>query len=99
MPIYVYEIVQPDGSAGESFEVDQPMTAAPLTAHPETGEPVRRVYLPPGLAIRYSDGAAKQRLTNENLAAKGFTKYERDKVTGQYHRVAGKEGPSVIQRP
>ena len=44
MPLYVYEIVLPDGSGGEQFEVIQRMSADPLTKHPETGEPVRRVF-------------------------------------------------------
>ena len=39
MPIYVYEVVLPDGSGGEQFEVIQPMSEAALTKHPETGSP------------------------------------------------------------
>ena len=39
MPLYVYEVVLPDGTAGETFEVLQGMSEPPLTAHPETGEP------------------------------------------------------------
>lgn len=44
MPIYVYETV-PDaaGQTPERFEVRQTMSEAPLTAHPETLVPVRRV--------------------------------------------------------
>ena len=43
MPLYEYEVVLPDGTGGEVFEVLQGMAETPLTAHPETGEPVRRV--------------------------------------------------------
>ena len=32
MPTYVYEVINDDGSAGETFEVFQKMTDAPLTA-------------------------------------------------------------------
>ena len=46
MPTYVYEVIQPDGQPGEQFEVVQPISEAPLTEHPETGEPVRRVIQP-----------------------------------------------------
>lgn len=44
MTTYVYETVpsQPDAEP-RRFEVRQSMHDAPLTRHPETGEPVRRV--------------------------------------------------------
>ena len=40
MPTYVYETI---GKKKRSFEVKQSMKDAPLTKHPETGEPVQRV--------------------------------------------------------
>lgn len=44
MPIYVYETVpQVAGEAAERFELRQSMSDAPLTQHPESGAPVRRV--------------------------------------------------------
>jgi len=44
MPIYVYETVpQAAGEAAERFELRQSMSDAPLTQHPESGAPVRRV--------------------------------------------------------
>ncbi|MCE9579345.1 MAG: zinc ribbon domain-containing protein [Deltaproteobacteria bacterium] len=43
MPTYVYETLPADGTAPVRFEVQQKMADAPLTAHPETGEPVMRV--------------------------------------------------------
>lgn len=44
MTTYVYETVPSDPSATpQRFEVRQSMQDAPLTKHPETGEPVRRV--------------------------------------------------------
>ena len=39
MPLYVYEVVLPDGTGGEQFEVLQKMSDDALTKHPETGEP------------------------------------------------------------
>jgi predicted nucleic acid-binding Zn ribbon protein len=44
MATYIYETVprQP-GAEPRRFEVVQSMKDAPLTKHPETGEPVRRV--------------------------------------------------------
>ena len=44
MPTYIYETipVQP-GEKPVQFEVEQRMSAAALTTHPDTGTPVRRV--------------------------------------------------------
>lgn len=46
MTTYVYETIpaQP-GQKPRYFEIKQPMTDAPLTKHPETGEAIRRVVL------------------------------------------------------
>jgi predicted nucleic acid-binding Zn ribbon protein len=99
MPIYVYESIKPDDSGGDRFEIHQSMKEDPLTRHPESGEPVRRVFLPPNLATRHTPGKTKDRLDNKKLESAGFTKYEKDKVSGKYHRVTGNAGPEVINRP
>jgi predicted nucleic acid-binding Zn ribbon protein len=98
MPVYVYEVIQP-GGGGERFEIQQSMQDAPLRQHPETGQPVRRVFLPPNLATRHTPGATSRLLDNRNIEKAGFTKYEKDKLTGRYHRVAGNQGPDTLQRP
>lgn len=44
MTTYVYETIPArSGEEPRRFEVRQSMNDAPLTKHPETGEPVRRV--------------------------------------------------------
>jgi predicted nucleic acid-binding Zn ribbon protein len=44
MPTYVYETLpQKSGRKPRRFEIKQSMHDAPLTQHPETGEPVQRV--------------------------------------------------------
>jgi predicted nucleic acid-binding Zn ribbon protein len=44
MTTYIYETLPAKaGAAPRRFEVSQSMKDAPLTRHPETGEPVRRV--------------------------------------------------------
>lgn len=98
MPIYVYQVLREDGSDGEVFEVEQSMSDAPLERHPLSGQRVRRVYQPPNLTTRYAPGATTSKLENKNVEKAGFTKYEKDKLTGKYHRVAGKDqrAPSVI---
>jgi predicted nucleic acid-binding Zn ribbon protein len=42
MATYIYETTDPAGPV-RHFELQQSMKDAPLTAHPETGEPIRRV--------------------------------------------------------
>lgn len=98
MPIYVYEITEEGPARGQRFEVQQQMKEPPLAFHPETLQPVRRVYLPPNLATRYTPGAFKQKIEKKNLEQHGFTRYERDKLTGRYHKTAGKDSraPSTI---
>lgn len=96
MPIYVYEVVLPDDSGGEQFEVIQPMSAAALTAHPDTGEPVRRVFGTPNAPRAWTDAHAKAATTDKNLGSKGFTKYVKT-GDGTYEKTAG-SGPKQIKR-
>ena len=96
MPLYVYEVVLPDGSGGEQFEVLQSMSEAALTTHPETGEPVRRVFGAPNAPRAWTDAHAKSKTSDANLAAHGFTKYVKtDK--GTYEKTTG-TGPKKIKR-
>lgn len=96
MPTYVYAVVKPDGSHSDHFEVVQKMSDAPLTAHPETGEPVQRVPQAPMLGGAHSDASDKRKLSDSNLDRLGFTKYQ--KVgDGKYEKTAG-EGPRTITR-
>ena len=46
MATYVYETIPSvEGETPKRFEVKQSMKDAPLTRHPDTGEPVRRVIV------------------------------------------------------
>jgi predicted nucleic acid-binding Zn ribbon protein len=46
MTTYVYEtIARRAGERPRYYEIKQAMNDAPLTKHPETGEPIRRVML------------------------------------------------------
>lgn len=46
MTTYVYETIPPQpGQKPRYFEIKQSMKDPPLTTHPETGEPIRRVVL------------------------------------------------------
>lgn len=50
MPVYVYKNL----STGETFEVQQRITEPAWTEHPETGDPVKRVVQPVGIAFKGS---------------------------------------------
>jgi len=95
MPLYVYEVILDDDSGGAQFELFQPMAAAALTSHPESGQPVRRVFQAPAIGGKWSDSAmAKSVSDDKKLDRLGFTKYVKS-GDGTYEKRAGK-GPDVI---
>jgi len=89
MPLYVYQIIESDGSAGEVFEVLQSLDEPFLTQHPENGKPVRRLLAAPNTPRK--SGA---NLSNSNLERLGFTRYQKS-GSGTYEKTAG-QGPNVI---
>lgn len=98
MPTYVYQVIDdahPSGG-GEFFEVDQRMIDAPLTAHPETGAPVRRVPQAPNIGGEHTDIREKSKLSDKNLERLGFTKYV-NAGGGKFDKVVG-GGPGALDR-
>lgn len=97
MPTYVYEVIATGEVPGERFEMIQRMSDPPLTHHPQTGQPVRRVIQAPAITGKYSDRAAQQAVADDRkLDQLGFTKYVKA-GDGRYEKTAGK-GPAVISR-
>lgn len=97
MPTYVYETINKDGSGGEQFEVVQLMSEEPLTKHPETGKPVRRMFLPPMVGGRWGDEAMSRSANDDKkLERLGFTKYVKS-GDGTYEKTVG-SGPKKISR-
>ena len=97
MPRYEYEIILADGETGERFEVWQRMADKPLTHHPETGQPVRRVISAPVIPGERSDMKLSSTLKNDRkLGEMGFTKYVKTS-DGTYEKRAG-DGPASISR-
>lgn len=90
VPTYAYAIVKPDGTDGEVFEVFQRISDPPLTVHPETGEPVRKLIVAP--QVQTSSDA--QRFSKSNLERLGFSRFER-KGSGYFEKTAGK-GPDAL---
>jgi hypothetical protein len=91
MPVYVYQEILPDGSDGGTFECIQSMSENSLKTHPKTGNPVRKVFHAPNVSSKYTEGATKKRLSDQNIEKHGFTRYEKDKITGRYNKTAGKD--------
>jgi len=68
MPVYVYRNLR----TNESFEVQQRITEAALTHHPETGDPVKRLIQPVGIAFKGSGFYVNDsRSASRGSAAKG----------------------------
>ena len=95
MPLYLYEYVLPDGTGGEQFEWMQTMAASPLTSHPESGAPCRRIFGTPNAPRAWTEQHAKSKTSDGNLERMGFTKYEK-KGKGYMERTAGTEGPRSV---
>ena len=95
MPMYTYQVVTEDGSEGEIFEVIRTMSDPPLTEHPDTGEPVTRIFQPVHIAGITNAIHAKSRMDDKKLDNLGFTKYQKN-GKGHYERTAGSQGPSEI---
>src|SRR5436190_1172447 len=92
MPLYVYQVIEADGSEGEVFEVLQEMSEPPLTHHPDNGKPVQRLLSAPSTMRRFAPG----NISDQKLDRLGFTKYQRT-GKGTYEKKAG-AGPRVITK-
>ena len=92
MPLYVYAVVEDDGSEGEVFEVLQGMSEPTLASHPVSGKPVRRLLSAPNALRR----AAPSNLSDNRLESLGFTKYKKA-GGGKYEKTIGK-GPDLISK-
>jgi len=93
MPTYVYAVINEDGTDGETFEIVQRMSEPALKKHPKTGQPVRRVIMPPSIN---TSTPSKKRLDPDYQAKHGFTRYEKS-GDGTYEKTAG-DGPDLIKR-
>ena len=95
MPMYVYEEIRSDGAPGDRFEIYQKMADEPLTAHPQTGQPVRRVLQAPFIGGQWSDSAMSRSMANDGkLERLGFTKYVKSD-DGKYEKTLG-SGPDLL---
>lgn len=85
MPIYKYITIEPDGSEGDVFEVEQPAGSGPIKKHPENGKPVKRVFEAPNINIEYTPGKEKSLSDVARIKKAGFKILQKDNLTGNYH--------------
>jgi hypothetical protein len=97
MPLYLYQVQTDDGSEGEVFEALQSMSEAPLTEHPETGQPVVRIIGTPNAPRTWTDSQGKDKTSDKNLQRLGFTKYAKND-SGKYQKMFG-TGPEIMKKP
>ncbi len=97
MPIYTYQIITSAGD-GAVIEIFQPLDAPPLTRHPDSGAPLRKLITAPNLPLQHGSSAEKAKLSDANVARHGFTKYVRD-GQGRYVKTAGTDSraPSELR--
>ena len=88
MPTYVYEVILEDGEPGQVFEVTQMMSDPPLTEHPVTGQPVRRIIQAPNIGGKHIDIGNAKNISDDKLGKLGFTKYVKTD-TGKYEKTVG----------
>ncbi|WP_432799787.1 FmdB family zinc ribbon protein [Poriferisphaera sp. WC338] len=96
MPTYVYQVILDGDEPGQIFEVTQRMSDDPLTHHPTTGQPVKRIPQAPAIVGDHTEARAAKNLSDDKLGKLGFTKYVKTD-TGKYEKTAGK-GPDKINR-
>ena len=77
MPVYLYRNL----TTNETFELEQRITAPALTHHPETGDPVKRLIQPVGIAFKGS-GFYVTDSRSSNGAAKAASKADSGKEGG-----------------
>lgn len=94
MPIYTYQIINEDGSKGDTIELMHGMNEPSLTEHPQTGQKLERLFTAPHIAGWGNSRQAKQLTSDENLEKHGFTKYVRS-GKGHYEKHTGK-GPDAL---
>ena len=72
MPIYRYRNL----NTNETFDLEQRITESALSVHPETGDPVKRLIQPVGIAFKGSGFYVNDSRSTNSAAKPGSTKTE-----------------------
>jgi len=79
MPTYVYKGLE----SGEYFEVEQSIHDEPLSRHPQTGEPVKRVIQPVGVIFKGSGWYVKDSQSSNSASKKPTEKPKKESSGGE----------------
>jgi predicted nucleic acid-binding Zn ribbon protein len=97
MPLYLYDVFDEQGRVVDQFEIMQKLAEPALEQHPETGAPVRRALVAPGLMLKHPSVHSRDLTSDKYLASKGFARYEKT-GDGKYQRTGGDAGPKTFDR-
>ncbi len=75
MPIYRYRNL----TTNETFDLEQRITESALTQHPETGDPVKRLIQPVGIAFKGSGFYVNDSRASKSASAKDGSKKDSSK--------------------
>ena len=73
MPIYRYRNL----TTNETFDLEQRITESALTQHPETGDPVKRLIQPVGIAFKGSGFYVNDSRSSKSASSKDGSKVTR----------------------
>lgn len=100
MPVYTYQIFGVGGVDSGLVEIEQGVNEPALTAHPLTGQPMRRIIQDaPYLTGPHGERRVRAQISNpDNLARVGWTRYDKDRGTGKYVKTGGRDtrAPEVL---
>lgn len=89
MPVYKYLVIN-KSNAPEYIEIEQEVNDPPLSIHPVTSEPIKRVLTSPTLTLNHSSAREKKILSPDHLANNGFSVLKRDSGSKKYIQTVGK---------
>mgnify|MGYP003301545983 CR=1 FL=1 len=67
MPLYQYQVIN-GKETPEIIEIEESSDSKPITSHPLTGEPIKRIISAPGLALKHSSQIEKKSLSREKMS-------------------------------
>ena len=97
MPIYVYKNL----ATGDTFEIKQSMKDSALKVHPESGDPVKRLIQPVGIAFKgsgfYVNDSRSSMEKSKKLAKKSNAKTD-SSVKKEQGKAVKKESNTSVKK-
>ena len=77
MPIFKYLVLN-GNKAPEYIEVEQSIGSPPLSKHPISGEPLKKIPYSPSLTLSHSTIRENSSLSSDRLKKHGFSIFQKD---------------------